>query len=475
VDILIIWLFPEGTLKSITIAIISVLLCASGYSFKDIFEKKLKQKSIKRFQNIIIERFNNYFYFQLGFRINTNSLKYEENEIEILQESIKNCLGEDSSKIKVNSLLLCYQCKKWDETKSPEDFQQIQIQSENLGIKYGEITSDVHMFLEYYSKLILKKENTENDKEIFDQFSVKHYKDLQFYSIKEELYQSKNLHDTLVKLIKDGKLSTYGINSDSLYKLQKDLQTKYLKQNTYLIFTNKIPENVRSYLKSLPGFSGSRIWSKNVPEHSSLFGAYIVRPPEIHSIDELIEIIKLKAGKQDSQTLIRIIPLDFLHSKIYTIPEDQSFTTRGLQESYETLEWFRTGYVMQDSVIWNEIAKSSISPNELLKVIPFNIFCPGIIPVEQSFLIKHYDTIKTEFNIEKLDEWRNVDASLMRDYILNLGKPEYSEEHFNNTLKLNKDSSDDDFKEAVRVRMLELCEQIKDKSNDFYNSMQHQN
>lgn len=475
VNILIIIFFPDGLAQNILITIVSILIGSIGFSFKDVIEKRQNQRRIRSIQATIINRFNDFFQTKVGFKVNLESLSDEESEVEILRMTLSYSLGNESNKTKVNSLILCYFCNKWDNTKSPDDFQQIQFQSENLGIKYGEVTSDVHTFLEYYAKLILDdSEIEENDSEYFEQFSIKHYKDLQFYNIKEELYQSKNLHETLVTLIKDGKLSTYGINSDSLEKLQKDLQTKYLNQNTYIIFANKIPENVRSYLKSLPGFSGSRLWSKNVPEHRSLFGAYIVRPPEIHSIDELIEIIKIKAGRQDSQTLLRIIPLDFLHSQIYTIPEDQSFTTQGLQESYETLEWFRTGYVMEDSIIWNEIAKSTISPNELLKVIPFNIFCPGILPIEQSFLIRKYDLLKSEFNIEKLDEWRNVDTGLMTDEILKLGTPDYTEEHYKNILEIEDNSSNSEKLDACRNRLFTLCVQIKTGAANFYDSMQYQ-
>ncbi|MCW8896749.1 MAG: hypothetical protein OQJ96_10855 [Flavobacteriales bacterium] len=474
VDCLLIAFLDEGTMKNVWIAIVSTFLGGTGFSLKDIFTDVQEKREIRKMQNEVVKRFNNFFASKLGYSIKVDNLEGQVVESEILRSGLKDKLGEKTIISKINSLILCYYCKKWDSTKTPGDYQQIKIQAENLSIAYGEITKEVHLFLEDYTKLVIGGDKKQEDNVILKEFTENHYKDLQFFGIREELHQSKNLHETLVRVIQDGKLSTYGINKETLEKLQRDLQSNYMKQNTYMILTNKVPESVSSYIKSLPGFTGNRLWTRNIPDHKSLFGVYIIRPPEVNSIDELIEIIKSKAGKQNTQTLMRIVPLDFLHSKIYTIPEDQSFTSQGLQESYETLEWFRMGYVMEESVIWNEIAKSNISPNELLSLIPFNIFCPGILPVEQSFLIKHYDKIKATFGIEKLGEWRDKNTGLMRDEILKFGEPEYTDEHYVNIMGLLEGATESDKENARKVRILELCEQIKSAAGNFYASMQYQ-
>jgi len=470
-NILIIIFITSSIIKEILVSLISIIIGMLGISVVD-FRRHIKEKKkIMEIQNEVIYRFNRYFDGNENFKLTRTNLNELVDEKDILRHALKNKLNGDIEEQRINSIMLCYYCIKWDETKSPEDFQQIQKQSNNLGLKYGEITLDMHNFLIDYSSYVLGQTGDIDDNEILMLFVERHYKDLQFYEIKEELHQSKNLHETLVRIIQLGRLSTFGINQDTLNRLRRDLESSNFKQNTYLILANKIPDRLKDYLRSLPGLSGFPPSVRNVEEIQGKFSGYIVRPSEANSPNEFLEILKRKVGRTDEPYIIRIITLDFLNSLVYTIPEDQSFTTEGLQACYNALEWFRKGYVMDDTVLWNEIAKSTIKPDELLSLIPFNIFCRGIIPKEQSFLIQHYNDIKDYFNIEGLGEWRNIDAELLTDKILTYGEPEYSEDEEINILKLSENTIRVD---AIRSRILNLCTAIIEGASRFHMSVQYQ-
>lgn len=117
----------------------------------------------------------------------------------------------------------------------------------------------------------------------------------------------------------------------------------------------------------------------------------------------------------------------------------------------------------------NDIAKSDITTNELLSLIPFNIFCKGILPCEQSFLIQHYNEIKIHFNVQGLTDWRDKNAELLRDKILNYGQPDYSQEENINILKVKEE---DERNEAIKLRILHLCLAIIQEAQNFFNSLQ---
>jgi len=471
-NVLIIIFFEDGVFKNISIAIISIIIGLHGISLTEFRKNEEKKRQIISKQREIIKRFNSYFQQKLGLELSFGNLNFVEGERKILEKALKKIFPRRREIRKVNSLMLCYYCKKWDQTKAAEDYQQITIQSENIGLKYGDETLDIQTFLDDYNDLLHEEPNELTSQQLLREFAEYYYKDLQFFDIKDELNQSKNLHETLVSIIREGKLSTYGINRDVVDRLQRDLAASNLKQNTYLILGNKIPEKLKNYFKSLPGFSGSIYYTRNIDDISGrLFGGYIVRPPDAHSPDQFLANIKRKVGRHRDHFLITIITLDFLNSLIYTMPADQSFTTEGLQNCYEAIDWFKTGYIMEESALWNEIAKSNISANELLSLIPFNIFCRGILTCEQTFMIQHYNDIKESLAVDELSDWRNVNPGLLRDRVIGFGQPEYSEDEYNNTLELDNFANRE---EAINVRILGLCNSIIEGAQSFHESTRYQ-
>jgi hypothetical protein len=117
--------------------------------------------------------------------------------------------------------------------------------------------------------------------------------------------------------------------------------------------------------------------------------------------------------------------------------------------------------------LWSIITRSKITSEELLSIIPFNIFCEGITQSEQEFFIRHYNVVKNRLGIKKLTGWRDVAPEIIVEHLLNLGKPDYNKYE----LKHIVSNYDNDLDLAIRKRLLDLANQIVINSRELATSL----
>jgi len=454
---------PSGNLKELILIVLSMINGAIGFSFKDYFLEIKEKRKIKDIQRKVISLFNQYVGAPTKILIDVDALENEQEETEILLSAL-NKKGIDNN-LK-NILVLCYYCRKWQKTKATLDLDKIKQYSELSEVKYAQINDTVKLFLKYYKKVLSIKDIADDDFENLLRHFIEHfYKDLQFYPLMEELNQTKNFHETLVKIISEGRLSNYGITNETLKKLEKDLKNRANYEKTFLILLNKANDEIKEYLRSLPGLGGSYPKVRHINFRNARYSLFIVKPSNVKSPKEFLEILKNKI-KDGSEIIIRVVPLDFINSESYVYPANKSFTNKNLKECYEAIEWFKSGQVFIDSDIWNEIAKSTITTNELLSIIPFNIFCPGILPSEQTFLIKNYESLKSKTNVNLLTEWKDKDPHYLVECLTERGIPQYTSEE-KKYLRITQDN----LEEKARQRLLKISEQIVEGSKKFYEAI----
>ncbi len=465
---------PQNQIKELLMILLGIFIGATGFSLKDFINNlkhnKKTKKNFKRIEESIKKYFSNSFSLDYNKKIPKEDLS--ENDI------LNLLLGGKFNVQISNSIKLCYYCKKWNETKEAVDYDNIRKISDSLGLKYGKIDNETKLFLKIYNSLI-KEKNTlqlENSKildfkEIFSEFILNYYKDLQFFEIRERFYQNKNLQDTLINIIKEGKLSNYGISKETIKRLEGDLNKIIKNSKLFLILANNSnPEdrkNWKNFIYKFGRIGGTGTATNMGNLRGGKWQIYIIKTPEVYSTKSLLKEIK-KAGI-NSEAIIEIIPLNIESDEIYTFPFNQSFMNENLKNAYNVINWFKEGYNHMDSALWSEVANSTITPNELLSVIPFNIFCKGILPCEQNFLIKNYSGIKDKFKVSTLSDWANQDKKLLSAIILNFGKPDYSDIELSKFLKINKDGKD--IKEKIEERIKTLSGMIIDGAKDFNNSL----
>lgn len=459
-----IWL-PQGNIRDLAISGIPLLIGLVGFTLKDFLDERKSQKFVKKSQHEIIENIKRFFPDYLTAGLILYDLGNEYDEIKILSTLFRKNFPQNEDAF-INGCILCYFCKKWDQYKSLSDFNKIKQYAEIIGIKNYNTADDLKTFLELYYHVIQPAEIPIIDTEkLLHHFIEHYYKEIFILKITKDLNQTKNLHDTLKILINEGKFSSYGITQETLKKIQKDVKSKILIERTFLVLLDGAKDDLKDYLRSLPGLTGCAPSAKNIGI-TAKYGLYIVKPPKIKSSQEFAEIIKTFCNKE-SETIVRIIPLDFKNGEVFTIPANQSFNSKNMQNCYDAIEWLKSGSESEDSLLWNEIAKSTITPNELFSIIPFNIFCQGILESERVFLVTHYDSIKEKMCIQKLNEWKNIDPSLIATYLLSEGRPDYNQEEIT-FLKIH---SPDEFEEKIKTRFVDLATQIVNGATQFDNAI----
>jgi hypothetical protein len=438
--------------------------------WKERQELNKKQIKVKQELNKIKQYLQPFFNFDL---VIPKIDKFEEVE-DIYSQFIRENF-DNIKPIVLNSILLSFYCKEWKEQQSPKAYENIQKQAYSLGLSLAKIDEKTNTFLKIFNAFksdskfnnldeVLQREV--DPAEELQKFANTYLKDLSFFEIKKELSQSENLRVTLITLIKDGQLSNWNITKETLQKLEEDLKKEIDYSKTFLVVGNKISDEIKKFLNSKPRFVFGAIRTKGTPKEM-IYSAYIVKPSGIFSSDHLLKKL-ISLNESNNESIIFVVPLNFLESKNYTFPSNQSFSSQNLKDCYETLNWFKTGYEYSDADVWNVIGKSTITPNELLTIVPFNIFCQGILPCEQTFFIRHYATVKNRCGVNSLIEWKDKDSNLIRDYLLECGKPTYNNAELKNVLKVTDDKKIDD---VIKIRLGELTEQIVKNSEKLAQSL----
>jgi hypothetical protein len=433
-------------------------------------EEKTKEKKISQEIDKIKDYLQNYFQNELTIPEIKEFLDDEDIHTQFIKENFSKI-----NDISINSLLLCFYCYLWDKTNSPKEYEKIQKYSYSIGLSFANINEKTKEFLKIFYALQQDRKYTSINElsgvkveyeDALKQFAQKYLKELSFFEIKEKLNQSENLRITLINLIKEGELSNWGITQETLERLEKDLKKEMEYSKTYLVIGNKLSDEVKQFLSSQPRFNLKGLKTVNTPK-LGIYSAFIIKPRGVYSTSKKL-LNKLRTlNKSAEESILYVVPLDFLNYDSYTLPANQSFSTQNLKNSYETINWFRTGYEYSDTDVWNIIGKSNITPQELLAIIPFNVFCQGILPCEQVFMIKNYKRVKDKCGVKTLTDWKDKDVDLVTDYLLESDIPDYNKSEKEQILKVKNN----DVKSAVKSRFKKLVKQIKENSQELNKSL----
>ena len=371
----------------------------------------------------------------------------------------------------INSIVLCYYCKKYDENSGPnvvDDKSQIRRYAE--AIKLGKDDNNLNVFYELYAMLYpdeAGKSLSKFKKEFIDHYLMERYLDF----IMEDLNQSKNLSKTLRKIIKEGELSRWGITEESVKTIETELRMKSEYGKVFLVIGQKIPESIANYLRSLPHLGGwapyLRKSDKKSPDDAKYSG-YVVKASKFKSASELLEEIRSKYESDiELEKMIWVVPLDFLKSDEYNFPANKEFSSLFTRQAYEQMSWFRGYGADEQDIIFGVISKSKVKIEELLTVLPFNILCPGLMPNENDFLVQNYSIVKNKMRIETLTDFLDVKPEYLTNILVNIGEPEYEDEEVK-TLKFSNPPT----KVEIAKRLGEIAVEIVNNALNFSNAIE---
>ncbi|MFA5091300.1 MAG: hypothetical protein WC483_01535 [Candidatus Paceibacterota bacterium] len=340
-----------------------------------------------------------------------------------------------------NILVLLALCNEYSNSKNVDTFSAIRSYTETFSISFSSINDDTKSLLNAYNRALVLKQKTTIEElfsdteldysKVLKEFAEKYAKDLAVKVITDQLSQSEELRSTLISLIKEGRLNTYGINQKTLEKLETDLKAKANYAKTFLIMANKLPKEIEEYIKKQPGLTGFAPKSRNIPRMppKHQFSAYIFRPSDgFKTSEELIRKFKSLTKNATNEMMVVVFPIDGINIANYTFPANQSFQNKMLKEAFDISAYFKTGTQYSDADIWNVILSSEINIDELISLIPFNVLVPGIYPSEKAFIIANYSHIQSKLGITKLTELADKSPELLKHTLSEMGAINYSRE-----------------------------------------------
>lgn len=429
---------PYGAIAT-TITAASVILAPWFYELYVSYEQnKEVGKHIKKYEEEIREFLSS----RISFVSKTLDTDFERTDRISVYDGFLQKNFPNLTQTQRNTLILLSLCQTLKHSKSseqPQIYSLIQNYIELLSIY--QITKETESVLSAYYflfkqasstsdiEIIFTQQLSESEKKtILDDFINNFSKDAAFIYIRKELKQSEELRKTMVQLINEGELAAYGINQESFEKMQNSLLRNAKSIEAYLILGNKITEDVKQVIKHFPYIGGFASRSGIPRKKGIILVGFIIKPTRHYdNPNEFLEQeIKSKLSGYSKDIMLSVISLDFLRSATWTIPPRAEFSSKYMRDCHAIVDYLGSGYI-NDVVFWNIITESKIRIEELLSIIPFNIFVPDLISSERNLLIRNYKTLKTKFNIKKLTDWKNINTKELQDAIISLGMPTYTD------------------------------------------------
>ena len=351
-----------------------------------------------------------------------------QSEEEIVRELLSEVPTGDNPGF-FDALNLLYFCLKSTENKIvvPHDYELIEFFARRLGI--GSEVGNRSWFIPLYQKVF--NDIAEQNIERFEiSFISKYSKSIYFSYITKELNQRDALVSTLRQLITEGRLSNYQIHSDALSRLESELSVKIGYSGAFLIIGQGIPDEVKNFLDGFPHIHGSG--GLRIVSNSSFKGnnasIYLVKTDYPSKPEKILQELKLRWNGSRDATL-RIYPIEILKGVKYTFPENGVYTNPRVEEASKQLKHFDSfAGISEESMIWSLINRSSISIDELLSELPFNILTHGVLPSEMTFIISNYGKIKDELQIKTLTDVAKIDPTFLSSKLLSFGMPRYTDD-----------------------------------------------
>lgn len=297
-----------------------------------------------------------------------------------------------------------------------------------------------------------------------------------FWYFQEKLHKSEELRQTLVILLREGKLAAVHVGKKALASMERTLFERGLKGQSYLMIVNesgrtKKTTRFRDIFKHIPHI-GAVGTATRIPgyDKAQRYALYLIKLQKNYSsLQDFVRTeIESRVGNGKYQGVVAVYKLNISESMTVTIPEGAMLRSDFLKRGYEILETLRKGEMMQIDPI-DVVSRSEISYEEIMSTLPFNLLATKITESERVFLVKNYDTVKRHFNVDKITDWKDKNPEELAQFLLTIGKPGYDKVELTSLFKLDDLAKLDETKMLKRCR--EISESITEKAAEYYNSL----
>jgi hypothetical protein len=473
------FLAPYGAGLTAMVGVVLILLPIAQESYRAYREESLAAKANEKYQKEISSFLQGKFSIPLKVLVVGRS---PQSRKDVYREFIQLNFPNVNQNLRDTLLLLCL-CKQYQHStidERAETYSEVQNFIDVLGLH--EVTTENKMAMSAFYSLFKDPNRVGSVEEIFAnqpeevveqlraEFIEKFSKNAAFYFMRSDLRQSEELRRTLIELVKNGELSAYGVTYDSIEKLKEQFRKRSLSRGAYLVLGNRFPQKLKDKLREFPNLGGFVAWSHipNLSRTSSV--GYVVRPSRYYESpgqffeQELRPLLK----DENKDIIIFISSLDVLNLESYAYPENMEFESAKMRDCYTTIKYVTNEYV-EDAALWSAITDAKITTNQLLSVLPFNIFVPDLLKSEREFILRNYQGIRKQLSVEKLEDWANKTVEQIAITLSSFGKPVYTSSEAN--LRFGVQQLSGITKEMINSRLKRISESIVLNAGKYAKSM----
>lgn len=427
--------------NDIVIGILSVFTAVFFLFFDTIADEVDKLKYKKKKISIIcnhLNAFNKFIQNHLGVSLNIQPTSKEIEQLEIdynrreviYIEAIKYLKG--FNEVQIDSILLtsiCNEINNETDVLKIDNYKSVVVK---VFEKYNLLEPDEEArvlidFCYNFSKNKKLNDPTKgiNYSEFTNSFTKKYNKTFNLtLQMKLEKDQAEEFRTTLAVLISTGKLSIRQLEKKLQDKINQDISSKTKRSKAFLVLANRFHKysEVEKVLNKFPFVAFPGKYSKGLPESIKYLHTRIIYPPDNYqnALEFLNKEIKPKIPDEKlNDGFIAIIPIE--GTELYSIPENaDNIRYSYMKEGFESITAYKTGVSIDLTELFIESLQNEINIDEILSIIPFNIFVPGISNNIRNFIINNYDELKTHFNITRLGDWATINKDDLRDFLINI-------------------------------------------------------
>ena len=401
------------------------------------------KKTSKKKEELILDVLNEFKTFiikNVNRDIKTEKItkRINEEDIKVSTENISDIIGiaikesfSDKNENEQNSIFLIYLFNLIDKEKDDIKRSFLKKRVESILDTYELIESDKNtkVLLDFYNNYqngiqLYNKTNNLDYKTLLDNITKKYSTAYNFaVRLSLEKKQVEEFRKTLSELILRGKISTKLLSKQLEINIEKNLN-KRKNSRAFLLLSNKfykIPK-IDKIFNSFPGIKFGRKWSNKMSENINFLHMRLIYPTDVYSDPKDFlekEIIPNIPTEERSKGFISIIPLE--GTEIFTYPESsKEIKDEKIRAGYSSISSIKTGLPLNLADVVMSNLDTEVNMNEILSIIPFNIFIPNESERRKRFIIDHYEEIKSNFNVKTLSDWSEISPNKLKRYLIKL-------------------------------------------------------
>ncbi|OLZ42006.1 hypothetical protein A6E15_13910 [Natrinema saccharevitans] len=249
-----------------------------------------------------------------------------------------------------------------------------------------------------------------------------------------EREEEAEYRSTLSQLYDGGKLSKYGIQQ-ALIELEEDLNYVLTDKTHYFILINEMQHDTKIIedIKEAVLANGDDVYTGSMMVNAGMTSLTLCVCDENWGTNEFYErFVKEPFEQYQEDGVLSLHRAKFEGGSIFKQRYEESEPSERILRGIEARGLLTTGEVAATLNLKEKLIESHLSTDELLSVLPLNLFLPDLPSTKKETLIEENEVIKRKFGIDQLTDWAhpNYTAEEIGQYLHRAYFPEDSEEEW---------------------------------------------